>query len=203
MNKLGELLSRLADGDAVDDAWKPSGFRSLADARRAVRSLAKSLGRSGGSAAADSSGAPAPPSGDVDEVIVYADGASRGNPGPSAVAAVAYLPSGDLLTSVSRAIDSGTNNVAEYRAVLEGLTLAQSLGVARVVVRLDSQLVVRQLSGEYRIKSSGLRPLANAVRAAASRFTSCTFEHIPRAENAEADRLANKALDDAKRGGGP
>ena len=202
MNRLAELLRMLAGGAGIDEAWKASGFPSIEAARSGILAAAASLdadrrseapGRSGDP---ERGGAPAgASSGALRDVIVYADGACRGNPGPAAVAAVAYLPSGEELTSASRKIGRSTNNIAEYTAVIEGLALARGLGAVSVVVRLDSQLVVRQLNGEYRIKSEDLRPLADAVRAEASRFASCRFEHVPRKENAEADRLANRALD--------
>jgi ribonuclease HI len=202
MNKLAELLRLLARGAGMDEAWKDSGFPSIEAAQSAILKTAASIEADDRPAAPDRGGASTRAAGTLSDVIVYADGACRGNPGPAAVAAIAYLPSGDQLTSASRKIGRSTNNVAEYKAVIEGLALARNLGAANVVVRLDSQLVVRQLIGEYRIKSEDLRPLADAVRAEASRFSSCAFEHVPRKENTAADRLANKALDSPEGGDG-
>jgi ribonuclease HI len=195
MEKLVTLLRRIAEGATVRDAWVASGYRSFRQARRAIESLAESLDTNERPPVPGGEGSAGDSAGEVRDIVVYTDGASRGNPGPSAVAAVAYLPSGDLLTSVTRRIGHATNNVAEYRAVLEGLDLARRFEASRVVVRLDSELVVRQLNGVYRIKSGDLKPLAEEVLSKASSFETCTFEHIPRSENTTADRLASRALD--------
>ena len=168
-DELKKLLSLLADGVGLDGAWRPAGFAGPDEARRALRKLA-------GVAAGPKDRAPR--SGGLERLTVYVDGASRGNPGPSAVAAVAYLPTGELLTSSSRLIGDATNNVAEYRAVLEGLRLAKTLRARAVDVRLDSELVARQLNGVYRIKNAALRELADEVRGEAAGFGSCTFEHV-------------------------
>ncbi len=194
MERLGKLLRLLAGGVKLEDAWRESGYASEGEARRALEDLAGSLGTAGGNEAPQRRERQAATEG-VEEVIVYADGASRGNPGPSAVAAIAYLPSGELLTSVSKRIGRATNNVAEYRAVLEGLRLARALGAINVIVKLDSELVVKQLNGEYRVRSRDLRPFADEVVAEASLFGGCKFTFVARNENAEADRLANRALD--------
>lgn len=203
MGNLSTLLRLVAGGATLHDAWKESGFASLKKACRAVENLAGAIdsdrpaasatGGGGASAHDDSSSR-------VDKLIVYTDGASRGNPGPASVAAVAYLPSGELLTSSSRRIGTATNNVAEYRAVLVGLELARSLRAETVEIKLDSELVVKQLRGEYRVRKANLRPLYQAVLAGAGQFARCTFEHVTRDKNTEADRLANEALDSAAAG---
>lgn len=201
MEKLEKLLRLIADGVKLEDAWRNSGYASRGEARSALRALAGSLDTAGANGAQKRRGIQAVPdwaTEGVNELIIYADGASRGNPGPSAVAAIAYLPSGELLTSVSKRIGKATNNVAEYRAVLEGLRLARMLRAVTVVVRLDSELVVKQLNGEYRVKSHDLRPFADAVISEASSFKRCTFTYVARSENTEADRLANRALDVAR-----
>lgn len=199
MRNLSTLLRLVAGGERLREIWEESGFRSIAEARRALEALAGKLDLGGGTdvskrgnRAADND-----TSSRVERLIIYTDGASRGNPGPSSVAAVAYMPSGELLTSLSRKIGTATNNVAEYRAVLGGLELARSLRAATVEIRLDSELVVKQLNGEYRVKNRDLRVLHETVFAETAHFTHCTFEHISRDENAEADRLANEALDSA------
>ncbi len=197
MERLGKLLRLIAGGVKLEDAWRESGYASNEQARRELKDLAISIETAGGSEAQQRRETQAAPEG-VEELIIYADGASRGNPGPSAVAALAYLPSGQLLTSVSKRIGRATNNVAEYHAVLEGLRLARVLRAVNVVVRLDSELVVKQLNGEYRVRSHDLRPFADAVFAEASYFERCTFAFVARNENAEADRLANRALDMAR-----
>src|SRR3712207_7415748 len=95
----------------------------------------------------------------VDTVVVHVDGGSRGNPGPSAVAAVASTPDGDPLLERSEYIGETTNNVAEYRAVQLGLELARELGASSVEVVNDSQLIARQIGGQYKVKHAGLKPL--------------------------------------------
>ena len=194
MNRLKRMLHSMAGGKSLRGAWKEAGFSSEGEAAEAMRYLADSLDPSGEVRDDRSTITRSEKAGAVEQVVIYADGASKGNPGPSAVAAVAYMPTGELLTSVSRKIEDGTNNEAEYKAVLEGLRLAHRLRARSVLVRLDSQLVVKQLSGEYRIKKDELRTLSWAVEREMANFESCTFEHIPREENREADRLASNAL---------
>src|SRR5688572_14643883 len=103
---------------------------------------------------------------------LYADGASRGNPGPSAAGFVLDDPAGNPVASAGLALGRATNNVAEYRALLEGLAHARGLGVERLEVRMDSELVVRQMRGEYKVKSPGLRPLYEEARRLAQSFRS-------------------------------
>jgi len=189
MKRLDELLLALAGGAGIDEAWRRAGFAGRDEAAEALRGLAGSL-RSGNPAEGGSRSGVEPLS-----VVVYVDGASRGNPGPSSIGAVAFLPGGEELTSVSKSIGAATNNVAEYTAVLEGLRLARDLGAREVEVRLDSELVARQLNGEYRIKNAGLFRIARIVTEEAARFGSCRFVHVPRSQNARADMLANEALD--------
>lgn len=133
-----------------------------------------------------------------DLFFLYTDGASRGNPGPAAIGAVLYRGSPDplgVVDELSRAIGRRTNNVAEYRAVIEGLEMAARHGAARLLLRSDSQLLVRQLRGEYRVKSPALRTLFLRVRELLEEFPRVRIEHIPRELNSYADRLANRALD--------
>jgi ribonuclease HI len=126
--------------------------------------------------------------------VVHVDGASRGNPGPSAVGAIVYSSSGEEILSVAKKIGHATNNVAEYRAVIEGMRLARELRVREITVRLDSELVARQLAGQYRIRNADLEALAREVSEESRRFERCRFEHVPREQNKSADRLANEAL---------
>lgn len=127
--------------------------------------------------------------------IVYADGASRGNPGPSAIGVVIYDGSGRVVYETSRAIGWATNNQAEYQAAVAGLEAALALNAPNVELRMDSQLVVRQLQGHYRINNPVLRRSRDRILALSHHFKSLTFRHVPRAENARADALANQALD--------
>ncbi len=129
---------------------------------------------------------------------LYTDGAARGNPGPAAVGAVLYRGSAsahNVVAEVSRAIGRATNNVAEYRAVIEGLRVAAQHSPATLVLRCDSQLLVRQLLGEYRVRSALLRPLYQEARKVLDRFPTVVVEHVRRENNRHADRLANQALD--------
>lgn len=196
MKRLHELLLALAAGESLAGSWRRVGFSSQDEARKALHVLAGSLEKTGEKRVegkVDGDGKPL-------SIVVYVDGASRGNPGPSSVGAVAYLPGGEELTSVSKPIGKATNNVAEYTAVLEGLKLASRLRASEVEIRLDSELVARQLNGEYRIKNSNLKVISRSVIDEAARFDACRYVHIPRSENARADELANEALDEKKAG---
>lgn len=131
-------------------------------------------------------------------VVVEADGGSRGNPGPAGYGAVVF--DGDHRTVLAErhaSIGRATNNVAEYRGLIAGLTAAAELGADEVGVRMDSKLVVEQMSGRWQVKHPDMIPLAAAAREVAARFRRVEYTWIPRAENAYADRLANVAMDAA------
>ncbi|HVW40882.1 MAG TPA: bifunctional RNase H/acid phosphatase [Amycolatopsis sp.] len=129
-------------------------------------------------------------------MIVEADGGSRGNPGPAGYGAVVRdADSGSVLAERQDGLGVATNNVAEYSGLIAGLEAAAELGASTVDVRMDSKLVVEQMSGRWKIKHEGLRQLADRARALAARFERVRFEWIRRAENAHADRLANEAMD--------
>jgi len=128
-------------------------------------------------------------------LVLYFAGASRGNPGPASFGV--FSPSG---IRISRAIGSTTNNVAEWRGFLAALEAAVASGAARVEIRADSQLVVRQFLGEYKMKAEHLRPFLEEARRQAARIASLRVVHVRREENREADALANAALDRAKAG---
>ena len=131
------------------------------------------------------------------EWVLYSDGASRGNPGRAAIGAALYRTYGDrleLIGRVSEAIGHATNNVAEYRALVEGLKLALDHRPERLTVRADSQLLIRQLEGRYRVKNAVLQPLYLEAKRLLSKMPH-RLEHVPREENAVADAFANAALD--------
>ncbi|MQA60127.1 MAG: bifunctional RNase H/acid phosphatase [Actinophytocola sp.] len=129
-------------------------------------------------------------------VVVEADGGSRGNPGPAGYGALVRDPAtGELLAERKGGLGIATNNVAEYTGLIEGLRAAADLGAVTVEARLDSKLVVEQMSGRWKIKNTTLQPLALQARELASRFSRITYTWIPRARNAHADRLANEAMD--------
>ena len=129
--------------------------------------------------------------------VIYTDGASRGNPGPASIGGVVIDPTGKVLHEVSEAIGITTNNVAEYRALVSTLESALALGAKRLEVRMDSELIVRQAIGRYRVKNPALIALHNRVLALRSQFDEVVFRHEPRAQNKHADSLANQALDRA------
>ncbi|BCJ51264.1 bifunctional RNase H/acid phosphatase [Actinoplanes sp. NBRC 14428] len=131
-------------------------------------------------------------------VVVEADGGSRGNPGPAGYGAVVRdVTSGDVLLERYGALGTTTNNVAEYQGLIAGLRAAAELGAARVDVRMDSKLVVEQMSGRWQIKNPGLRPLAAEAATLVNGFAQVTFDWIPRERNKLADALANRAMDEA------
>ncbi|MBL7166540.1 MAG: ribonuclease HI family protein [Dehalococcoidales bacterium] len=127
-------------------------------------------------------------------LVINADGASRGNPGLAAIGATIKDEDGRLLASVSERIGRTTNNQAEYRALIAALEKAISLEARRVDIRLDSELVVRQVEGIYKVKKATLRPLYLRVGELLGQLDGFTLTHVPREQNAEADRLANAAL---------
>ena len=125
------------------------------------------------------------------------DGGARGNPGPAAIAAVVTTPEGEPVESVGEAIGRATNNVAEYRALLLGIERARALGANELDLVGDSELVVKQVKGEYRVKDGGLRPLHAEVRRALEPFERWSIRHVRREQNADADALVNETLDAA------
>jgi len=131
----------------------------------------------------------------AESVVVHTDGASRGNPGPASIGVVIAGQDGRVLVEFGEALRPTTNNVAEYTAVVRALERAAELGARRVRMMMDSQLVVRQLNGSYRVKHADMIPLYRRVLDLIQRFETVTFEHVPRERNVEADRLANQALD--------
>ena len=132
---------------------------------------------------------------DPGRLIVACDGASRGNPGPAGIGVEITNEDGAVLAEIAQGIGETTNNVAEYTAVIEGLARAAELGATSVTLRSDSQLLINQLTGRYRVKALHLQPLHRRARSIAAGFDRVTFEHVPREENVEADRLANEGVD--------
>lgn len=123
------------------------------------------------------------------------DGACRGNPGPASIGVSIEDAAGREVAVASEAIGRATNNVAEYRALLKAIGLLTDLGAARVEFLLDSELIVRQMEGRYRVRDAKLRPLYEQARRGLAAFREVVFRHVPRRENARADELANEALD--------
>jgi ribonuclease HI len=128
-------------------------------------------------------------------LVVNVDGGARGNPGPAAIAAVVTTPDGEVLEERSEAIGVATNNVAEYRALLLGIARAQALGAREIELVGDSELIVRQVRGEYRVKDAALRELHAQVKEALEGFERWSVRHVRREENELADTLVNATLD--------
>ena len=132
------------------------------------------------------------------KVIVHVDGGARGNPGPAAAAAVISDPDGTVLAEPTQALGTATNNVAEYRAVLLGLTRAAELGASEVELVNDSELVARQIQGLYKVRNAALRPLHEQALAALRAFERWSIRSVPREQNADADALVNATLDQCR-----
>ncbi len=129
------------------------------------------------------------------KAVVNVDGGARGNPGPAAIAAVVQDAGGEVLEESAEQIGRATNNVAEYRALLLGIERAAAIGATEVELVGDSELIVRQVKGEYKVKDAALRDLHTQVRRALAPFEAWTIRHVRRELNSEADRLVNEALD--------
>ncbi len=129
------------------------------------------------------------------KLVVNVDGGARGNPGPAAIAAVVQGSDGKVLEERGERIGRATNNVAEYRALLLGIERAAALGASELELVGDSELVVKQVKGEYKVKDAGMRELHGQVKEALRGFERWAIRHVRREENAEADRLVNRVLD--------
>jgi ribonuclease HI len=126
--------------------------------------------------------------------LAYSDGASKGNPGPAAIGAVIFDPEGRELYRLGKRLGTATNNEAEYRAAIAALEAALALGARRLELRMDSELVVRQMSGRYRVRNPRLARLHARMLALRQRFEEVVVRHVPRTENKLADAMANQAL---------
>jgi ribonuclease HI len=133
----------------------------------------------------------------MSRLTVNVDGGSRGNPGPAAIGVVVRDGGGEVVAELGEKIGETTNNVAEYRALLRGIELAGAHGASELELRGDSQLVVRQVEGRYKVKNAGMKELHEQVKGALASFDSWSIRHVRRADNADADRLVNEALDGA------
>jgi ribonuclease HI len=132
------------------------------------------------------------------KLVVHVDGGARGNPGPAAAAAVVSTPDGDVLDEAHELLGVVTNNVAEYRGLLLGLRRARELGADEVEVVNDSELVAKQINGQYKVKHPDMKPLYAEARKALEGFARWRVRSVPRAQNAAADALVNQALDAAR-----
>ena len=132
------------------------------------------------------------------KATLYADGGSRGNPGPAASGAVLYDERGEVLEEIGTFLGVATKNVAEWTALIEGLEAAIARGVDDLTVRMDSELVVKQLAGVYRVKHPGLIPLHARAKALLRKFAQVDVAHVRRKDNAAADAVVNQILDAAR-----
>lgn len=133
----------------------------------------------------------------MSRLTVNVDGGARGNPGPAAIGVVVRDGDGEVLGEVGETIGEATNNVAEYRALLRGIELAAEHGADELELVGDSELVVRQVEGRYKVKNAGMKELHEEVKRALREFDSWSIRHVRREHNADADRLVNQALDGA------
>lgn len=131
------------------------------------------------------------------KLVIHVDGGSRGNPGPAAVAAVLSTPDGEVVADAKETIGVASNNVAEYKALLLGLQRARELGASEVEVVNDSELIQKQINGEYKVKHPDMKPLYAESMSALAAFDSWQVRSVPRAQNKDADALVNQALDAA------
>jgi ribonuclease HI len=131
-------------------------------------------------------------------IVTYIDGGSRGNPGPAGFGVRVETADGGLVEELHESIGVATNNVAEYRGLIAALRWALARGERDVLVRSDSELLVKQMLGVYRVKHPGLQPLHAEARRLASKVGRVRYEHVRRELNRHADRLANTAMDEAR-----
>jgi len=185
-----QLLLALAEHGTLDAASAALRI-DKEEARRLLRGAARQLG---GELETAATAVTSP--GEVRKVRVFTDGAARGNPGPAGAGAVIFDADGRVLARLGRFLGKQTNNVAEYQALLLGLRRARQLGAREVEVRADSQLLVRQLQGKYAVKNEVLRRLHEEALALLRGFDRYQLAHIPREQNALADEMSNRAIDE-------
>jgi len=188
-----QLLLALAEHDSLDSASAALGI-SKDDARRLLRGAAKQLASAPEPAPKHSVHTTSP--GQVRRVRVFSDGAARGNPGPAGAGAVVLDENGRVLKKLGRFLGRQTNNVAEYEGLLLGLRWARAHGAREVEVRADSQLLIRQLEGSYAVKNEVLRRLHAEALALLRAFDKYELAHVPREENAVADEMSNRAINE-------
>ncbi len=131
----------------------------------------------------------------VEKAKLFTDGGSRGNPGPSATGVIILDMEDNVVKKSSQYLGETTNNQAEYQALKEGVTLAASMGIDELEVYMDSELIVKQINGLYKIKNPDLKPLYEDIKSKSKSFSKITFTHVPRAMNKLADALVNETLD--------
>ena len=187
-----QLLLALAEHGTLDAASEALGIEKE-QARRLLRGAAKQLG---GAEPDPRPTARVTSPGEARRVRVFTDGAARGNPGPAGAGAVVLDGEGRVLARLGRFLGKQTNNVAEYQGLLLGLRRARQMGAREVEVRADSQLLVRQLQGKYAVKNEVLKRLHEEALALLRSFDRYELLHVPREQNALADEMSNRAIDE-------
>lgn len=140
--------------------------------------------------------APTPAAGALTRLVIFSDGASRGNPGPAGAGAVLSTPEGRVVARIGKFLGIQTNNVAEYEGVIIALEKALEIGARDLEIRADSMLVIMQLRGEWKLKHPGLKPYFDKARELLRRFDRTNLQHVRRELNAEADEMSNRAIDE-------
>jgi ribonuclease HI len=131
------------------------------------------------------------------EVTMFTDGGARGNPGPAAIGVVIKNHKGDVIQKTGKYIGESTNNDAEYRALLDGVTSLKEIGATKVKCFLDSELVVKQMNGLYKVKNQNIKTLWGKIKIIEKSFEEITYHHVKREKNMEADSIVNEVLDSA------
>lgn len=178
-------------------ASQPAGTRQT-PVPKAARPAARATGRASGTPpllSSDDAPEAARP-GMHTKLIVYSDGASRGNPGPAGAGAVLVDAQGTIVERLGKYLGSVTNNVAEYRGLLLGLARARELGAKEIEVRADSELMIRQLEGRYRVKHPAMQELFAEAQRLLAGFVKKKYVHVPREKNTDADEMSNRAIDE-------
>ena len=185
VRKVSEV-ERLARESAAEIEAAMNETKSERERKRAERAAAAEKEREETRAAAA----------EVPRTRLYADGAARGNPGPAGAGAVIVSPDGHIVAKVGKYLGENTNNVAEYMGLILGLKRAKAMGIKELEVLSDSELLVRQLKGEYAVKADHLKPLHDEAKALLKTFPEIDVRHIPREDNAAADEMSNRAIDE-------
>ncbi len=190
LKRLVTALEAVAEGSPLRSALESAGI-DAGQARRLLGELAAHLVNDPVHPPAENTA----PAGTIARAVTFSDGGSRGNPGKAACAAVIFDGTGGELLRRAKRIGRATNNQAEYEGVILALELAGQLGVKKLELKLDSELVVRQLLGRYKVKHEGLKPLYAKACQLVGEFKSVAVTHVPRADNKLADALVNACLD--------
>jgi ribonuclease HI len=191
-----DILRHIAREEPLTGTVRAFPGLTREDVGRMLESLVERLGGPGAKEPAppDVAGAEGPVA--SSRLRVYSDGAARGNPGPAGAGAVLVDAEGRVVARLGKFLGPQTNNHAEYMGLLLGLRHARALGAREVEVYADSELLIRQLSGQYQVRSPSLRPLYEEARGLLKAFSRVKLTHVPREENREADEMSNRAIDE-------